>query len=108
LTSYDGLLSYIQLESKLDSLSFAARARLVANKKQRTIYLSPSIWAQIDDLIRYYGDNQHEVLGRILSNWLSEHQREIAETKARIDGLALQIEVIRKQADDEAKRKGKP
>lgn len=79
----------------------------MGTKKQRTIYLSPSIWAQIDDLINYYGDNQHEVLAQILNNWFSEHQREIAETKARIDGLGSKIELIRKQAEEEAKRKGK-
>ena len=78
----------------------------MANKKQRTIYLSPSIWAQVDDLINYYGDTQHEVLAQLLNNWFSGHQREITETKARIDGLGSKIEVIRKQADEEAKRKG--
>jgi hypothetical protein len=77
----------------------------VANKKQRTIYLSPSLWAQVDDLIDYYGDSQHEILAHILNNWFSEHQREIAETKTRIDGLKPEISVIREQADQEAKRK---
>lgn len=79
----------------------------MANKKQRTIYLSPSIWAQIDDLINYYGDSQHEVLAQILNNWFSEHQSEIAQTKARIDGLGSKIAEIRQQADEEAKRKGR-
>ena len=77
----------------------------MANKKQRTIYLSPGLWAQIDDLIDYYGDGQHEILAHILNNWFSEHQGEITETKARINGLKPEISVIRKQADKEAKRK---
>ena len=79
----------------------------MANKKQRTIYLSPSIWAQIDDLVNYYGDSPSEVLTQTLNDWFSTHQREITETKARIDGLGSKIDVIRKQADEEAKRKGK-
>ena len=77
----------------------------MANKKQRTIYLSASLWAQIDDLINYYGDSQHEILAHILNNWFSGHQGEITETKARIDGLKPEINVIRKQADKDAKRK---
>jgi hypothetical protein len=80
----------------------------LANKKQRTIYLSPSLWAQVDDLIGYYGDTQHEVLAQLLNDWFSEHQTEIGQTKARIDGLAPKIGGIQEQADREAKRRGKP
>jgi hypothetical protein len=77
----------------------------VAKKAQRTIYLSASIWAQIDDLIDYHGDNQHEVLAHILSDWFSRHQREIAETKARIEGLAQKIQAINEHADKDPRRK---
>ena len=69
------------------------------------MYLSPSLWAQIDDLIGYYGDSPHEVLAQVLNNWFSGHQREIAETKTRVDALKPRIEAIQKQADDEAKQR---
>lgn len=75
------------------------------SKKQRTVYLSPSLWAQVDDLIGYYGDNAHEVLAQVLNSWFSAHQREIAETKARIDALKPQIDVIKKQAEEDAKQR---
>jgi hypothetical protein len=75
------------------------------SKKQRTVYLSPSLWAQVDDLTGYYGDTLHEVLAHALNNWFSGHQREIAETKARIDALKPQIEAIRAQADEDAKQR---
>ena len=77
----------------------------MANKKQRTIYLSPSVWAQVDDLINYFGDSQHEVLAHVLNDWFSRHQDEITTTKARIDGLGSEIAVIREQAEKEGKKK---
>jgi hypothetical protein len=76
-------------------------------KKQRTIHLSPLIWAQVDDLINYYGDGPNEVLTRILNDWFDGHQQNIAEMKARIDRLEPQIVSIREQADTESKRSPK-
>ena len=77
----------------------------MANKKQRSIYLSPSLWAQVDDLINYFGDGQHEVLAHILNVWLSEHDGEITARKARLDSLGSAVAVIRDQAEQEAKKK---
>lgn len=73
-------------------------------KKQRTLHLSPLIWAQIDDLKNYYGDGPNEVLTRILNDWFDNHQQQIAEIKARIDRLEPQIVAIREQAEKETKR----
>jgi hypothetical protein len=86
----------IQLGSKLDRYRVA--------KKQRTIHLSPILWAQIDDLVNYFGDSPNEVLTRILNDWFDEHQPHIAETKARIDQLQPRIVAIREQAEKETKR----
>lgn len=76
-------------------------------KKQRTIHLSPTIWAQIDDLINYYGDNPNEVLTRLLNSWFDEHQQEITEVKARVDRLQPLVVGIRELAEKESKRYGK-
>jgi hypothetical protein len=72
-------------------------------KKQSTIHLSPLIWAQIDDLINYFGDGRNEVIARLLNEWFDEHQDRIAEMKARIDQLEPRIVTIREQAEQEAK-----
>lgn len=66
----------------------------MAAKAQRTVYLSPYLWAQLDDLIEYYGDNQNEVLTQILNEWFSDNQTAITNTKARIDGLKDRIAAI--------------
>jgi hypothetical protein len=76
---------------------------MLVPKKQRTVHLSPLIWAQVDDLINYYGDGPNEVLTRILNDWFDNHQLEIAAIKARIDRLEPQIVVIREQAEKDAK-----
>jgi hypothetical protein len=68
-------------------------------KKQRTIHLSALLWAQIDDLVNYFGDSQNEVLARLLTEWFDEHQDHIAETKGRIDRLEPRIVAIREQAE---------
>jgi hypothetical protein len=72
-------------------------------KKQRTIHLSPILWAQVDDLVNYFGDGTNEVLARILNEWFDSNQARIAEVKARIDRLEPQIVAIREQAEKEAK-----
>jgi len=72
-------------------------------KKQRTIHLSPLVWAQIDDLINYFGDGPNEVMARILNEWFDANQGRIAEVKARIDRLEPQIVAVRQQAEHEAK-----
>jgi hypothetical protein len=74
-------------------------------KKQRTIHLSPVIWAQVDDLVNYFGDGPNEVIARILNEWFDANQARIAETKTRIDRLEPQIVTIREQAEHEAKTK---
>lgn len=56
-------------------------------KQQRTISLSPEVWAQVDDLENYFGDSPAEVITHILRIWFANNQREIRETKARIDEL---------------------
>ena len=56
-------------------------------KEQRTISLGPEVWAQIDDLEGYFGDSPAEIITFILRTWFAGNQREITETKARIDGL---------------------
>lgn len=61
----------------------------------------------MDDLIGYYGDSPHEVLAQVLNNWFSGHQREISDTKARIDALKPKITAIRKQADADAEQRKK-
>lgn len=72
-------------------------------KKQRTIHLSPLIWAQVDDLINYFGDGRNEVITRLLNEWFDEHQDRITEMKARIDRLEPRIVTIREQAENETK-----
>lgn len=72
-------------------------------KKQRTIHLSPLIWAQVDDLINYFGDSPNEVIGRILNEWFDQNQDRLMELKARIDRLEPRIVAIREQAENEAK-----
>jgi hypothetical protein len=59
----------------------------MAAKGQYTLRLSDELWAQIDDLEGYFGDNRAEVLTYILRNWFSTNQREIDEQKASIDRL---------------------
>ena len=56
-------------------------------KKQRTILLPPEVWAQIDDLEGYFGGSPAEIITHILRIWFANNQREIRETKARIDEL---------------------
>jgi hypothetical protein len=72
-------------------------------KKQRTIHLSPLLWAQVDDLVNYFGDSPNEVIARLLSDWFDEHQDRIIEVKARIDRLEPRIVAIREQAENETK-----
>ncbi|MCR4338664.1 MAG: hypothetical protein NUW01_02130 [Gemmatimonadaceae bacterium] len=80
----------------------------MANKIQRTVYLSPTIWAQIDDLINYFGDNQHDVLTHVLNDWLSRHQTEVTEMKRRVRSLRPKIaKIIREEGNDGVKRGGK-
>lgn len=71
-------------------------------KKQRTIHLSPLLWAQIDDLVNYFGDTPNEVLARVLTEWFDEHQTHITEVKERIDRLEPRIVAIRELADGNA------
>ena len=56
-------------------------------KQPRTISLPPEVWAQIDDLENYFGDSPGEVITHILRIWFANNQREIGDTKARIDDL---------------------
>jgi hypothetical protein len=77
----------------------------VPNKIQRTVYLSASLWAQIDDLIEYYGDSQSEVLTQILNEWFSDNQGAITDRKARIDGLRGRIQALQEQADKDVNLK---
>jgi hypothetical protein len=74
-------------------------------KKQRTIHLSPLLWAQIDDLVNYFGDSPNEVLARLLTDWFDQHQARISEVKARIDRLEPRIVAIRELAEREAGQK---
>jgi hypothetical protein len=76
-------------------------------KKQRTIHLSPLIWAQVEDLVNYFGDSPNEVIARLLNEWFDEHQDRVAEMKARIDRLEPHIVSIREQAENEAKARKK-
>lgn len=76
-------------------------------KKQRTIHLSPILWAQIDDLVNYFGDSPNEVLTRLLTEWFDEHQAHIDEVKGRIDRLEPRIVAIRELADGEADKKSR-
>lgn len=56
-------------------------------KQQRTILLPPEVWAQVDDLEGYFGGSAAEIITHILRIWFANNQREIRETKARIDEL---------------------
>lgn len=56
-------------------------------KPQESIRLSEELWAQVDDLDRYFGDGKSEVIAFILRSWFAQNQEEIRATKARIDGL---------------------
>jgi len=53
-------------------------------KTQYTLRLSGEIWAQIDDLKGYFGDDRPEICTYILRNWFSTNQRAIEEQKAAI------------------------
>ena len=59
-------------------------------KPQRSISLPPEVWAQLDDLEGYFGDSPAEIITHILRIWFANNQREIRETKARIDELMKQ------------------
>jgi len=54
-------------------------------KPQYTLRLSSELWAQIDDLRGYFGDDRPEVMTYILRNWFSTNQRHLNEQKAAID-----------------------
>lgn len=60
----------------------------MANKPQATIRLSSELWAQVDDLKGYFGDDRPEILTYILRNWFSTNQRALEEQKAAIDRVA--------------------
>jgi hypothetical protein len=56
----------------------------LAKKPQYTLRLSREIWAQIDDLKGYFGDDRPEICTYILRNWFSTNQQTIEEHKAAI------------------------
>ncbi len=58
------------------------------NKNQYTLRLSSELWAQIDDLRGYLGDNRPEIMTYILRNWFSTNQKQIEQQKAAIDRLS--------------------
>lgn len=61
-------------------------------KIQFSISLSPEVWAQVDDLIPYFGESRGEVITYALNVWWGSHEREIQERKVRIDALKPRIE----------------
>ena len=54
-------------------------------KDPYTLRLSDELWAQVDDLRGYFGDDRPEVMTYILRNWFSTNQAKINEQKAAID-----------------------
>jgi len=56
-------------------------------KPAYTLRLSAEIWAQIDDLKGYFGDDRPEICTYIFRRWFSENQQTIADQKAAIDKL---------------------
>ena len=56
-------------------------------KAQESVRLSPEVWAQVNDLISYFGDSPSEVIAYVLRTWFSQNQPDIRDTKARIDAL---------------------
>jgi hypothetical protein len=56
-------------------------------KPQRSVRLSIELWAQVDDIINYFGDSHSEVIAFILRDWFKANQPQIRETKGRIDQL---------------------
>jgi hypothetical protein len=77
-------LTRVRIESKQSAKRLYARGT-VATKDQYTLRLSGELWAQIDDLEGYFGDNRAEILTYILRNWFSTNQRQITEQKESID-----------------------
>jgi hypothetical protein len=59
----------------------------MARKDQQTIRLSAELWAQLDDLKGYFGEDRPAVLTYILRNWFSTSQAQINEQKAAIDRI---------------------
>jgi Arc/MetJ-type ribon-helix-helix transcriptional regulator len=73
---------------------------------QNSVSLSPQDWAQIDDLVPYFGESRGEVIAHALNVWWGSHEQEIRERKARIDALKPQIEKLVQQSEDRQKKKG--
>lgn len=77
----------------------------MANKQQRSIRLSLFLWAQIDDLIEFYGDSDSEVLTHIVTDWLSENRADVTAQKRIIDELQPKIQALQAKEDAKARRK---
>jgi len=74
-------------------------------KIQNSVSLSAQDWAQIDDLVPYFGESRGEVISHALNVWWASHEQEIRERKARIDALKPQIEKLVRQSEDRQKKK---
>lgn len=76
-------------------------------KIQNSVSLSPQDWAQIDDLVPYFGESRGEVIAHALNVWWGSHAQAIKDQKARIDALKPQIEELAKQSEKRQKKKGR-
>lgn len=73
-------------------------------KQQRSVSLPLTIWAQVDDLIEYFGDGQNEVLTHLLNDWLSTNQEKITAQKSRINALSNEIRALEEEETSKKRR----
>ncbi len=66
-------------------------------KIQNSVSLSPEVWAQVDDLVPYFGESRGEVITHALNIWFGSYEQEIRDRKTRIDALKPQIEKLIQQ-----------
>ena len=59
----------------------------MATKPQYTLRLSSELWAQVDDLKGYFGDDRPEILTHILRDWFLKNRHAIEEQKEAINRL---------------------
>ncbi len=68
-------------------------------KIQNSVGLAPEVWAQVDDLMPYFGESRGEVITYALNVWWGSHEQEIQARKARIDALKPRIDALVQKAE---------